>query len=192
MRAIIYRAKTKYDPIWVKGYYAGEDCDLPFSKTVKRDSIILQGSGLWAEVQSDTLGESTGYVDCNNVEIFEGDIIEWGEERGIVRFGEYDQRLGFYIEWVTAKPDEYGGTLRQDFVFWVKQLKIAVIGNIHDYPGLANLQKKQGKIVLSPNSKATGHCSICGVDIVQLHFKYCGNCGARLIGGDDDKNNDQR
>lgn len=173
MRAIIFRGKDENGK-WVKGDYSS-------------------GSDFWEAVDNDTIGESTGYVDCDGVEIFEGDIIECGEERGIVRFGEYDQRLGFYIEWVAAKPVEHDGTLRQDFVFWVKPHKIAVIGNIHDYPGLANLQKKQGKMVLPPpGSKATCYCSICGADIIQLHFKYCGNCGARLIGGDDDENNDQR
>lgn len=187
MRAIIFRGKDENGK-WVKGFYAGEDCDSPFSPAIKKDSIIEFGSGLWCEVQRDTIGESTGYVDCNSVEIFEGDIIEYEEKRGIVRFGEYDQSLGFYIEWVAAGLVEHDGTLRQEFIFWVKNRKIAVIGNIHDYPGLANLQKKQGKMVLPPpNSKATCHCSICGVDIIQLHFKYCGNCGARLIGGDEDK-----
>lgn len=192
MRAIIFRGKDKNGK-WVKGFYAGEDCDSPLSPAIKKDSIIEFGSGLWCEVQRDTIGESTGYVDCDGAEIFEGDIIEYEEKRGIVRFGEYDQSLGFYIEWVAAGLVEHDGTLRQDFVFWVKNRKIAVIGNIHDYPGLANLQKKQGKIVLPPpNSKAACHCSICGVYIIQLHFKYCGNCGAKLIGvGDDDENNDQ-
>lgn len=193
MRAIIYRAKTKYDPMWVKGYYAGEDCDLPFSKTVKRDSIILQGSGLWAEVQSDTLGESTGYVDCGGVEIFEGDIIEYEDIRGVVKFGEYDQNLGFYIDWIAAKPRSFDGLLRNDFIFWVKKRVIAVIGNVHDSPELANLPVKISRIVYPPkNSKGLISCSVCGQEIAQLCVNFCGNCGARLIGGENGENNDQR
>lgn len=84
MRAIIFRGKDENGK-WVKGFYAGEDCDFPFSPAINKDSIIEFGSGLWVEVQRDTIGESTGYVDCNSVEIFEGDIIECEEKRGIVR-----------------------------------------------------------------------------------------------------------
>lgn len=136
MREILFRGKSKINGEWVYGFYSGENCSEIFSPTFKQDNIIIKGSGFWVEVEAETVGEYTGLTDANCVRIFEGDIINFNECRGIIKFGEYpnswedeDFVLGFYVDWIDH-------AFRKDFVLWAKKRTIQVVGNIHDNPEL--------------------------------------------------------
>lgn len=132
MREILFRGKSLDIDEWVYGFYSGEDCEFPWSKTIKRANIVQQSSGLWFKVDPKTVGEFTGLTDMNGVKIFEGDIVQEKYERGVVRFGEYNDfvgksHVGFYIQWNRAH-------LRPDILFWIRYRKIEVTGNIYDNP----------------------------------------------------------
>lgn len=93
------------------------------------------------DVIPETVGRLTGYTDVDGLEIFEGDIIElktgFSSEHsrffGIVRYGPHrhinssiDSELGFYIEWMGTD-----GAIRNDFLFWINEREVRVIGNVH-------------------------------------------------------------
>ena len=69
----------------------------------------------------------------NDNKIWENDIVteDWRNEKGIVRFGEFEaqvlKNIGFNIEWNYI-------SYRQDICYWVG--KCEVIGNVFDNPEL--------------------------------------------------------
>lgn len=126
MRKNIGLFRGKYDEQWLYGY------------------LTINGNGtcqIWentdggffpAVVNPETVSEYTGLTDKNGVRIFEGDIVQEKYERGIVRFGEYNDfagksHVGFYIQWNRAH-------FRFDILFWIRYRKIEVTSNIYDSP----------------------------------------------------------
>lgn len=105
------------------------------------------------EVDGETLGQYTGCRDCYGMEIYEGDVLEISATdkreqsmlilRAVVRFGEHfaqswskvpgESCLGYYMEFANGFPKKY---YRAEFLYWHKNSKIKIIGNIYDNPEL--------------------------------------------------------
>lgn len=135
MREILFRGKRKDNGEWVYGWYScitkGAHCDpiknacyiTTFSKLDNGEIILTK----MFEVNAETIGQYTGRVDCNNVKIFEGDIVLYNEETGTIFFDDGAFAVDFGIWsvriWSVLICDVYDNDLE-------------VIGNIHDNPEL--------------------------------------------------------
>lgn len=135
-REILFKAKRKDNGEWVEGYFLNVAKINAFICTGK---IKLDGAlkGIVAPemhaVDQSTICRYTGLTDKNDNKIWENDIVteDWRNEKGIVRFGEFEaqvlKNIGFNIEWNYI-------SYRQDICYWVG--KCEVIGNVFDNPEL--------------------------------------------------------
>ena len=91
-REILFKAKRKDNGEWVEGYYFG----------VGEKHMILNfstdESGTYHnmyEIDPETLCQYTGLTDKNGNKIWENDIVteDWRNEKGIVRFGEFEAQV---------------------------------------------------------------------------------------------------
>lgn len=140
MREILFRGKD------IAGNWHYGDFEYYTDDFVKIVNHSQQKRG--KKVERETIGQYTGSTDKNGKKIFEEDIVKhhFGEEKGIVKFGEYQQpfnddihtkHIGFYIDWISGEQKEL---LRKDLGYWVNLDKNydyeIFIGNIHDNPEL--------------------------------------------------------
>ncbi|CAG5001697.1 hypothetical protein DYBT9275_02723 [Dyadobacter sp. CECT 9275] len=127
MREIKFRGKRLDTHEWVYGWYVNKKKD--------KHQIVTSESIFPVSVKDFTVGQFTGLIDKNGVEIYDGDrilysnVLERGE--GIITF-----HLGFNIEWdlntvVTSNP-----SLISPLFYFGCAKEIEVIGNIHDNPEL--------------------------------------------------------
>ena len=135
-KEILFKAKRKDNGEWVEGYFLNVAKINAFICTGK---IKLDGAlkGIVAPemhaVDQSTICRYTGLTDKNDNKIWENDIVteDWRNEKGIVRFGEFEaqvlKNIGFNIEWNYI-------SYRQDICYWVG--KCEVIGNVFDNPEL--------------------------------------------------------
>ena len=145
MRDILFRGKQKSDGEWVYGnllsFASHKDkawifsCEISFRNQTIDTEIN--------EIDCETIGEYTGLCDKNDEEIFECDILKYGDYLFIVEFGAcggtqnvlHDVGYkGFYAKPISTKVDGPFG-LRNDIVYWVEEGAV-VVGNIHDNPEL--------------------------------------------------------
>lgn len=169
MRKILYRGKlaekqtqntlyphnrAKFFPDgWAYGFYVPERSTTPFGDVKTIASIIKTGdpkeltTGMWFDVDSDTVGEFTGLTDKNGKDIFEGDIVKLQSGGGLLCFNECEfvgivkHRIGgdtrctlcqLYIEAIDDPHNEANFDPRS----------IEVVGNIYDNPEMLPLKPK--------------------------------------------------
>jgi len=117
MREILFRAKAKFNGT------IGSDKWL-VSSSIRVHSHRVNVGGI--DCQPETLGQFTGLTDKNGVKIFEGDIHQWGNKKGVV---EYSINLAVYfvhhMDGNQVNLPNY--QLQFDTAQWGE-----VIGNIHD------------------------------------------------------------
>lgn len=120
MRAIKFRGRD-YDT-W---YYG----DLEYSKGLNRAMIhTYTNDGFYLgqhQIDPDTVGQFTGLHDKNGKEVYEGDIVEWGNLMGTKIHSQiiYDER-----------KFSFGDVKGDSEDIWC--INSEVIGNIHDNPEL--------------------------------------------------------
>ena len=118
MREILFRGKRTDNGTWAYGYLFciwertylcwGTTNDVPNMK----------------EILPETVGQYTGLTDRNGRKIFEGDIIEYDEEIGKIKYSDYDAAFDIIFD-----------TWNTNFSV-TNERHVEVIGNIHDDPEL--------------------------------------------------------
>ena len=142
-RTIKFRGKSLQTGEWVYGYLQQYQEKHGKLLCVCAASVRTWKDGLLYEVIPDTVGQFTGLLDKNGREVYEGDILHECVARCIV-----DKRIvkfcyGSFIAESTynqgaqcyGEPHEKFQSLKY---FAVNDIKIEVIGNIHDNPELLN------------------------------------------------------
>ena len=132
MRTIKFRARRKNGK-WVVGNFINHFST--YFKTEERHSIFLpkpenDNGGYWVEdIDPETVGQFTGLYDCDGKEIYDGDILRFGNSPSGVCEVKWDESIAafcilFYFEdEIGSRP--IGG-----------RVEFAIIGNIHDNPEL--------------------------------------------------------
>lgn len=110
MRKIEFRAKRIDDGEWVRGYYMA----IAGTHKILSPNPDSPSGATYYDVDPYTVGQNTGIEDCNGVDIFEDDIVNYGSTRGDVMWCEL--LAEFNVEFHTL-----GGEME-------------VVGNIHDNP----------------------------------------------------------
>lgn len=113
MRTIKFRAKRKDTQEWVYGWFVGYSGEMSyiFGDYVDKDEV-------W-QVDTKTVGQFTGLLDKNGVEIYEGDYVQ------------YFNGTHAYIVFLQGGFVVVGEGFRNEFIGHALG-KIEVIGNIHE------------------------------------------------------------
>jgi hypothetical protein len=114
---IKFRAKRADNGKWIRGYYAHNSDSIPCIIS------ISDGDGGWLEeIDPATVGQFIGLLDKNGNEVFEGDIVAWGNEVAVVQWNNYAAGFEPYARW--GSEDE------------PQPEKTVVVGNVYDNPEL--------------------------------------------------------
>lgn len=149
MREILFRGKKVNKDKWiygvpVKGTAYDESEMLIVESVFYCEEYFCRGCN-FDPVIPETVGQFTGLTDKNGKKIFEGDIVQDGENeeydmffrKGVVEFGEgtFDSGIykytGFYYRCKNGDIDHNNIYDKED-----NWSKLKVIGNIHDNPEL--------------------------------------------------------
>lgn len=119
---------------WAYGFYVPERSTTPFGNVKQIASIIKTGdpkeltTGMWFDVDANTVGEFTGFNDVDGKPIFEGDIVTLS----------YAPDTLYAVIWAEEQARFLltDGENIEDFDdFYVFETKI--VGNIYDNPDIA-------------------------------------------------------
>lgn len=119
--------------IWTGHQMIDHDALIVFTK------LITSIGGLFIPVKSDLyrVMQSTGLTDKNNQKIFEGDVIDQGDNfNSIVRFGHHDETIGFHLEEISCMNGETEPRIHSLFAYTTIPEQCEVIGNIYENPEL--------------------------------------------------------
>jgi uncharacterized phage protein (TIGR01671 family) len=128
MRTIKFRGKD-FAGTWWYGYpslYEGNPVIHP-----------LQCVGASMLVDEDSVGQFTGLTDKNGKEIYEGDIVQWGDsEHKIKQVVEFRNGAFGYVYDTIGSFVPYAANTNFDFAAVGTDKRFEVVGNIHDNPEL--------------------------------------------------------
>lgn len=136
MKEILFRGKHIVNGRWVQGFYfERKNTEGKIIEAVIIEDMYQQVSNGMRYMRSDlhkecfrvdpeTVGQYTGLKDKNGTKIFEGDIVEYNDERGII---EYDEDDGMYYAKIEFTLYDFST---------IDSRWLEVIGNIHDTPEL--------------------------------------------------------
>ena len=143
MRQIKFRGKFVYvnadgKLIWIYGNLYQTDTLRNIGKAKIFETITYDGytANTDNEVLLGTVGQFTGIVDRNGVEIYEGDIIQTYDSEGkpILHEVYYLESEARFATKLIGYDELNEGSLTQK---WINELDFEVIGNIFDNPELS-------------------------------------------------------
>lgn len=124
MREILFRGKRLKDDKWIYGYMATAD-------TINNINRVDMGN---EDVDEETIGQWTGFMDENRTYIFEGDVLEYSYS-----IDDFEEP-GTYRSVVTFKNGIFCLDNDEDmslsYIFWKTDDELNVLGNIYDNPEL--------------------------------------------------------
>lgn len=96
------------------------------------------------EVEEESIGQFTGLTDKNGKEIYEGDIVQWGDsEHKIKQVVEFRNGAFGYVYDTIGSFVPYAANTNFDFAALGTDKRFEVINNIHDNPDLIEKGGKQ-------------------------------------------------
>lgn len=124
MRDILFRGKRLKDDKWIYGYLASAD-------TINNINRVDMGN---EDVDEETIGQWTGFMDENRTYIFEGDVLEYS-----YCIDDYDEP-GTYRSVVSFKNGIFcldnDEEISLSYIFWNTDDCVNVLGNVYDNPEL--------------------------------------------------------
>ncbi len=151
-----YRGLTK-EGKWVKGGY----CQFDGLKSGPQAWIVCSNVGRSYETSTgideyklvipvipETVGQYTGLKDCKGVEIYEGDIVEYGDVLSDAYILDTNARTRGIITWIDYRCQFVPQEIEENhkgghyITHWDSVIDIEIIGDIHTTPEL--LEKQNG------------------------------------------------
>lgn len=130
MRTIKFRGKLKSNGNWEYGDLLHDNFDACYIYPIEVGDLYKNN-----EVIPETIGQFTGLYDCEGKEIFEGDILRFGNSQSGVCEVKWNEHIAAFCILFYFK-DEIGSRPLGGGV------EFAIIGNIHDNPELLKSGEK--------------------------------------------------
>ena len=139
MRTIRFRGKSEDNSRWFYGFlqkyqekYGSRLCICAVSVSTWKDALLYS-------VRPDTIGQFTGLLDKNGNEIYEGDILQFGNSPSGVCEVKWNESIAAFCIRFHFENEIGSRPLGEGLV---EKKNIAIIGNIHDNPELMKADEK--------------------------------------------------